>query len=127
MQARKLGDVLAAETGFTLLRTPDTVRAPDVSQVRRDRGLVPAPRGDPALAPDLAVEVLSLDDRPGEALARVGDWSSAGCGLVWVVDPVRRTARVHRADGTESHLTDGDTLEGAEVLPEYSRPLASVL
>jgi hypothetical protein len=44
-----------------------------------------------------------------------------------VVDPVRRTARVYRADGTESHLTDRGTLDGEEVLPEFSCPLASVL
>lgn len=126
VDARKLGTVLAADTGFMLFTNPDTVRAPDVAFVRRDRVPDPEPRGYPALAPDLAVEVLSPNDRPGEVLAKVGDWLSAGCRLVWVVDPVRQTARVYRADGTESHLTDQDALDGEEILPEFSCPLASI-
>src|SRR5687768_8101299 len=62
VQAHGLGRVLAAETGFKLESNPDTVRAPDVSFVRRDRE-PSSKRGYPAMAPDLAVEVLSPDDR----------------------------------------------------------------
>lgn len=35
--ARRLGSVLAAETGFVIGRDPDSVRAPDVAFVRADR------------------------------------------------------------------------------------------
>src|SRR4051812_37992859 len=35
--AHPLGELLAAETGFTLRRHPDTVRAPDVAFVRWER------------------------------------------------------------------------------------------
>ena len=123
---RGLGRVLAAETGFKLESNPDTVRAPDVAFVHRDRQ--PAQkRAYPPMAPDLSVEVLSPDDRAGEVLAKVGDWLNAGCRLVWVVDPVRRLARVYRADGTESHLAEGDSLDGEDVLPGFSCPLATVL
>lgn len=62
--ARRLGTVFAAETGFLLSRDPDTVRAPDVSFVRAGRTPVPG-RGFYPGPPDLAVEVLSPDDRPG--------------------------------------------------------------
>src|SRR5260370_22510174 len=31
------GQIFAAETGFTLFRAPDTVRAPDIGYVRRER------------------------------------------------------------------------------------------
>ena len=40
------------------------------------------------LAPDLAAEIVSLDDRPGELLAKVGQWLDAGTKLVWIIDPV---------------------------------------
>ena len=123
---RQLGAVLAAETGFKLFTNPDTVRAPDVAFVHRDRLPESSPAGYAPFAPDLVVEVLSPDDRPGEVLAKVADWLSAGCWLVWVVDPVRRTARVYRADGTESLLTDRDALDGEEVLPGFACPLASM-
>src|SRR3989442_1939434 len=64
------GQLVAAETGFTLFRAPDTVRAPDVAFVRRERLPDPATTGFPEMAPDLVVEVLSPDDRPGETLAK---------------------------------------------------------
>ena len=82
-----LGVVYGAETGFTLTRGPDTVRAPDVAFLQRDRVPTPEPGGFLPLAPDLAVEILSPDDRPGETLAKVGYWLEAGTRLIWVVDP----------------------------------------
>ena len=127
VRAHRLGSVLAAATGFKLFSNPDTVRAPDVAFIRADRVPTPAPRGFPAMAPDLAVEVLSPDDRPGEVLKKVADWLNAGVLLVWVVDPVRRVARVYRPDGTDSQLTERDALEGEDVLPGLSIPLAEVL
>jgi Uma2 family endonuclease len=77
-----LGLVLAADTGFRLFADPDTVRAPDVAFISRERLPDPAPAGYAALAPDLVVEVLSLTDRPGDVLAKVGDWLSAGCRVL---------------------------------------------
>jgi Uma2 family endonuclease len=37
VHARKLGIVVAAETGFIITRNPDTVRAPDAAFVRQER------------------------------------------------------------------------------------------
>jgi Uma2 family endonuclease len=122
-----LGRVLAAETGFKLAADPDTVRAPDVAFIRRERLPDPPPRGFAALAPDLVVEVLSPDDRPGEMLSKVGDWLSAGCALVWVVDSARKFARVYRADGSESFVAADDALDGEGVPPGFSCSLAEVL
>ena len=73
------------------------------------------------------MEVLSPGDRPCETLAKVADWLEAGTRLVWVIDPERRLARVYRADGTETHLAAGDTLDGEQVLPGFSCPLAEIL
>ncbi len=121
------GQLLGAETGFTLFRDPDTVRAPDIAFVHRDRLPDPASRGFVELAPDLVVEVLSPDDRPGETLAKVGDWLEAGARLVWVIDPDRRTARVYRADGRETSVTEKEDLTGEDVLPGFVCPLATIL
>jgi Uma2 family endonuclease len=126
VDANQLGAIFAAETGFTLFRDPDTVRAPDVAFIRRERLPDPPPAGFAQLAPDLVVEVLSPDDRPGEVLAKVADWLSAGCRLVWVVDPVRRTARVYRADGSESVCGENDLLDGEDVVPGCGIPLAEL-
>ncbi|MEX2154938.1 MAG: Uma2 family endonuclease [Gemmatimonadaceae bacterium] len=115
-----LGVVVAAETGFKLSSNPDTVRAPDVGFISAARVPSPMPRGYANIAPDLAVEVLSPDDRAGEVLAKVSDWLSAGSRLVWVIDPDRRMARVYRADGSESLVVADATLDGEDVLPGFT-------
>jgi Uma2 family endonuclease len=89
-------------------------------------------RGDIAVnlavaIPDLAIEVLSPDDRPGELLEKVADYLNAGTPLVWVVDPDRRQARVHRADGTISTVGESEMLDGEEVIPGFTCLLADVL
>ena len=120
------GQLFAAETGFTLSRAPDTVRAADIAFVRRERLPEPVP-GFPELAPDLVVEVLSPGDRPGETLTKVGDWLEGGARLVWVIDPERRFARVYRHDGTETAIGDDAALDGEDVLPGFTCSLAAVL
>src|SRR3989442_13263679 len=114
------GGVFAAETGFKLASNPDTVRAPDVAFIARDRLPSRDTRGYPALAPDLVVEVLSPDDRAGEVLAKVGDWLSAGGRLVWVVDPERRGARGYRHDGTGTSGVETGAREGGGGPPGLS-------
>lgn len=121
------GMVVAAETGFTLQRNPDTVRAPDVAFIRADRLPSATHTGFADFAPDLAVEVLSPSDRPGEVLAKVADWLTAGTALVWTIDPERRRARVYRADGSDTVLTAADRLEGEEVLPGFSASIAALV
>ena len=121
------GTVLAAETGFKLQTDPDTVRAPDVAFVSRGREPPPHATGFADLAPDLVAEVLSPDDRPGEILAKVADWLSAGTRLVWVVDPLRRVVRVYRQGGSETIVTADGGLDGEDVLPGFACPLATIL
>ncbi|UCC48832.1 MAG: Uma2 family endonuclease, partial [Gemmatimonadota bacterium] len=121
-----LGRVVAAETGFKLARDPDTVRAADVAFIRRERLPDPPPAGYAELAPDLVVEVLSPDDRPGAVLAKVADWLEAGSRLVWVVDPRRRLARVYRADGSESLISEDGALGGEDVVPGLSCTLDAI-
>lgn len=121
------GRVFAGATGFTLTRSPDTVRAPDIAFVRREALPDPIPDSYLECAPDLVVEVLSPHDRPGDTLAKIGQWLEAGARLVWVIDPQRRGARVYRQDGTESLLGAADTLVGEDVLPGFSCPLDSIV
>jgi len=126
VEGTEAGQVVSG-TGFKLASDPDTVRAPDVAFISRERLPDPQTRGFPALGPDLVVEVLSPDNRPGETLAKVGDWLEGGVRLVWVIDPERRVARVYRQDGTETHLAENGILEGEDVLAGFSCSLTSIL
>ena len=116
-----LGQVFAAETGFILQRNPDTVRAPDAAFVAKGR-MPPgeAPDGYLALAPDLAVEVISPNDRPREVRGKVADWLNAGTRLVWVIYPSSRTATVHRPASSVEELGAEDLLDGTEVVPGFA-------
>jgi Uma2 family endonuclease len=123
----ELGVVCAQDTGFRIASDPDTVRAPDLAFIARDRAAQIPRRGYAELAPDLVAEILSPDDRPGEVLAKVADWLDAGTRLVWVLDPERGDARVYRHDGTLAVLGSDATLDGENVLPGFSCTLREIL
>jgi Uma2 family endonuclease len=123
--AHELGEVFGAETGFLLARSPDTVRASGGAFVRRERVQAVGDTDDwwPG-APDLVVEVLSPDDTPRKVQAKVEQWLAAGARMVLVVDPRRRVVTVHRPDQPPRELTEADTIDGADVVPGWSLPVA---
>ena len=121
-----LGVVCGQDTGFHIATNPDTVRAPDVAFVRRERAALIPETGYARLSPDLVVEIVSPGDRPGELLSKVGDWLDAGTPLVWVIDAARRQARIHREDGSVALVAADGLLDGEEALRGFSCALAEV-
>jgi Uma2 family endonuclease len=121
VKAKKLGKVLAAETGFIISRDPDTVRAPDAAFIAKEH--VPAgglPDGFIPFAPDIAVEVLSPSDTLLDVEEKIGQWLQAGTTLVWVVNPRGRTVTVHRTGRDPRVLRENDLLGGEDVCPGFS-------
>jgi Uma2 family endonuclease len=127
LKANPIGIVCAADTGFTLARKPDTVRAPDVTYIRADRVPTEEVVGFDELAPDLVVEVRSPGDRTRMIQTKIRHWLGAGTLLVWLIDPRRRTAHVYRSDGTETALAADGVIDGEGVLPGFTVTLASLL
>ena len=127
VSARKLGVVVGAETGFRLARNPDTVRGVDAGFVRADR--IPK-TGRPTTywegAPDLAVEVLSPTDTVEAVEEKVDDYLAAGCPMVLVINPRRRTLTVHRPGRDPVVLREADTFDAGEVVPGFRCPVAAV-
>jgi Uma2 family endonuclease len=127
VRAHKLGLVFQAETGFLLAREPDTVRAPDVAFVRRERALAVGDReGYWPGAPDLAVEVVSPHDRYTEVDDKVAEWLAHGALMVLVVNPRRHTVAVHRPGQAVRVLTESDVLDGEDVVPGWTLPVRDV-
>jgi Uma2 family endonuclease len=124
VRARAAGTVFS-ETGFVLTADPPTVRGPDVAVVLRDRVPSPLPVRFFPGPPDLAVEVLSPDDRPAEVASKVADFLAAGAHAVWVVDPDARAVSVHTRAGVTLFSAD-EVLRGAQPLPEFELPLAEL-
>ena len=126
VRANNLGRTRIADPGFILEREPDSVRAPDVAFVRRER--IEA-IGKTVFfwpeAPDLAIEVISPNDRYTEVDEKIADWLSAGTRMVIVVNPRNRTVNMHTPDGAIT-LNLGDTLDGGDVVPGWQMPLTDI-
>ncbi|MEX0777695.1 MAG: Uma2 family endonuclease [Phycisphaeraceae bacterium] len=122
----KLGKVFSSETGFMLERDPDTVREADVPFVKAQRLSGAMPTGYFEGAPDLAVEVLSPNDRASEVAEKVELWLEKGSDAVWLVDPRRQTVTVYTASHPPMILHQDDTLEGNNLLPGFSVKVADI-
>lgn len=116
-----LGELFDSECMYQCFPSaPKRVRKPDVSLVLRDRlpdGQIP--RGMFRIRPDLAVEVISLNDEYEEVDEKVADYFDAGVPLIWVVTPKTRTVLVYFADGTARRLGPADELTGDPVVPGF--------
>jgi Uma2 family endonuclease len=77
--------------------------------------------------PDLAVEVLSPSDRPRQVLDRIGEYLEAGVRLVWVIDPVERNATVYRSLTDVMTVDETGVLDGEDVVPGFTCPVAAIL
>ena len=127
VKAHDLGVCCGAETGFKLASDPDTVLAPDVGFIRRER--IPAgalPRNFWPGAPDLAVEIMSPGDSVVGAGRKAGDWLAAGALAVWVVDPKKRTVTVYGGAGEAAVLHEHDELGGGEVVPGFGCQVSEI-
>jgi Uma2 family endonuclease len=127
VKSRGLGAVFGAETGFKIASDPDTVRAPDVAFVRRERipegGL---PKGYWPGPPDLAVEVISPGDTYGEVEEKVLEWLDAGVRMVILINPRNHTTTVYRSRSDVAVLAEGDELSGGDVVPGFVCPIAEL-
>ena len=116
----QLGVVYAAETGFKLAGDPDTVRAPDVAFVSKDRlNEITSAAGFWPGAPDLTVEVVSLGDTYTEVQEKAVDWLAAGTKLVLALNPRKRAVTVYRSLNDIVILNDDVVLDLNDVVPGF--------
>jgi Uma2 family endonuclease len=122
-----LGIVLGE--GGTLRVLPRQVRIPDVSFISWDKfpGRKLPAEPIPAVAPDLAIEVLSPGNTPGEMRRKLRDYFAAGVRLVWYIDPRTRTAQSYVSPEDVTEISSGGVLSGGDVLPGFELRLADVL
>jgi Uma2 family endonuclease len=123
VRPRKLGFVTGADGAVRLYG--GLVRIPDVAFAFRDRfpGRKRPKVAIPNLAPDLVVEVLSKSNTPAEIKRKLGEYFDAGVRLAWIVNPKKRTVRVHTAATQSVLLKEGQSLDGGVVLPGFTLSL----
>jgi Uma2 family endonuclease len=126
VRPRNLG-LVTGEQG-TMQIMPDLVRIPDVAFTSWDRmpGRTRPADAVPLLVPDLAVEVISKSNTPGEMAIKRGEYFSAGVTLVWEVDPKNRVVTVYHSPTQATTYTVTDTITASPVLSGFSLPLSEL-
>lgn len=123
VRENKLGWVASNDT-FVPIDDTGSVLGPDVLFVSYARLPKGRPPEDLAVAPDLVIEVRSPTDRWGDVFIKVGDFLNAGVRVVIVLDPLTRSASVHRQDADQNILRGDERLTLPDVLPGFEVPVA---
>jgi len=97
-------------------------RIPDVAFVKKER-LPKNLKRFPAIAPDLAVEIISIEDGFLNVMNKVDAYLDQGTQIVWVVISDTREVLVCTAAGKHSVK---DVLTAPELLPGFELPVSKI-
>ncbi len=119
VDSRSLGGVYLG-TGFILTRDPDTVRAPDLAFVNKNRlAKWVDSDGYGELPPDLAIEVVSFSDSYSDVQETMFAWLAAGVPLVLIADPANKTIRAARSNSHFEEFHPGQKVDCRDVVPGW--------
>jgi|SRR5215203_5729762 len=127
VRERRLGFISGEEGGFLLRRDPDTVVAPDLAFVAKQRipkdydfrSFFPGP-------PDLAVEVVSFSDTSADVLRKLAVYAAADTPVVWVIYPTQKAVTIHALGEPPRTFGEQDVLKGGEVLPGFELSVSEI-
>jgi Uma2 family endonuclease len=127
VRERGLGEVLLSDTIYVYRRDPDRSLKPDLSFIRADR----LPAGDPfrrpiEIPPDLAVEVVSPNERADDVDEKISLYRSFGVPLIWFLWPRRRVVTIYAEGRPMREMGEGDELDGGDVLHGFRVPVADL-
>jgi Uma2 family endonuclease len=121
VEQHKLGMLYTGDTDFVLDGEPGNIRVkprPDIafvasSRLKKSKGYIHG-------APDLAVEIISPTERPGQIQKKLGQYLEFGVKQVWHVYPDSREIVVHFPDNTSKTYRVSDTISGGDLLPGFT-------
>lgn len=115
-----LGRVYPNDTGYLLEEHPDTVLGPDISFITKQRlKLMQKSRGYFLGPPELAIEVISPNDRIKDVHAKAQDFVDFGALEAWVVHPRQRTVTIFTASHEPIKLKNMEVLRDRSILPGF--------
>lgn len=124
LKSKNLGRVYGPDTMFTIGKND---RMPDVSFVAKEK--IPK-RGEPLskwkFAPDLAIEVISPNDKYDKIFDKLNEYFSAGVKQVWLVEPRFERVRVYFSPDESKTFHKTDELICDEVLPGFKLNLSDI-
>ena len=126
VRSNKLGVVCDSSTAFAM--KTGNKRSPDVSFIAKERlqGVKRLPRGYFQGSPDLAVEILSPSNTVEEIHDKIVEYFENGTRLLWVIHPDEKYVLVYHAPSPDVFLKVGDHLDGEEIVPGFSLPVAEL-
>jgi Uma2 family endonuclease len=122
IKGKNLGRVTGADGGYTV--SGDRY-IPDGAFISGARQPEPSHAAYNPNAPDLAVEVVSPTDAPGDITDKVANYLAAST-VVWVVYPEKQQAKVYEAGQPVKTIARDGILEGGNVLPGFQLPLKDI-
>jgi Uma2 family endonuclease len=114
----------AVEARYGISADKRNSRMPDVSFLLAGQPLVTT--GAVPRMPDLAIEIQSPDDSIKAMREKAAYYLTHGTRLVWLVFPKKRYIEVYRPDEEMEILFGSDSLEGGDLLPGFTLPVAEV-
>lgn len=128
IEGESLGHTTAGGAGYVLKTEDDgrlLIATPDFAFTRTERLPGGLPEHFIPLAPDLAVEIVMPSHDPAEFRPKIDAYLKHGTQVVWVMQPHSKIVAVHTSGETQV-LTDQDTLDGGDLLPGFSLPVADL-
>jgi Uma2 family endonuclease len=124
---RDLGAVTGAD-GVYQFRGAETGLVPGIGFVVAARVASVNPKKPIPFAPDLAVEVVSSSQTANALAAKAVRYLDGGTRLVWVVWPDEQQVDVWHPGDRQPSITLGinDLLDGEDVVPGFSHPVADL-
>jgi Uma2 family endonuclease len=121
----ELGEVMS-ETDMILIG--EVVRRPDVAFIRTERLKgIDLDQSPFPIAPDLAIEIVSKNDRADDLMLKVSQYLEAGAKAVWLMYPNTRLAYRYASGKLEPQVRSakaGDKFDEPELLPGFSVSLS---
>jgi Uma2 family endonuclease len=124
VDANDLGEVTGENGGYQL--AADTVLAPDVGFVSKERLTSQMGDGFIPFAPDLAVEIISPVDTANAFNDRVLQYLESGTRLIWAIYPSSKTVTVYKSSRKLVIFDINNVLDGGDVLPGFSLPVREI-
>lgn len=117
------------EMVFILDAERDLRRRPDVAFVPVAKwpvGKMPPIISDWAMIPDLAVEVISPNNRYAEVIRKLHEYFDYGVHEVWLMLPQERLVQIYHSPDEMTSRRAGEDLQ-TELVPGWSIPVSTLL
>lgn len=124
LRAHPIGWALV-EARYKLPDDDENDRIPDLSFIKRMKGRTIPSKGTIPFMPDIAVEVQSPGQSKNFMREKAKYYLDNGSSLVWVIFPDDKEIEVMTQAGSTT-LTEADTLNGGDVLPDFSLAVKEV-